>query len=159
MNKKLTRQDLGNWAQALDETNAPYSSKIQEENSFFVSQLNACSGEKLEEIRNSAESDYSDSQKGSKRWKHISWGSLAAGIGVNIVTGGTAGIVALVGGFAGMMYGGARSSKEDLNSNNSMHFVSQLDDVEKAIKQKSERNERLSQIESKLAASKAQNIS
>jgi hypothetical protein len=137
MNKKLTRQDLGNWAKSLDAENAPYSSRVQEENSFFVSQLEAYNGEQLEEIRSAAQSDSTKGDKEAKKWKHISWGSIAAGIGVNLATGGTAGIVALVGGVAGMMYGGSRSTKEELSSNNSKHFVSQLDDVAQAINQKS----------------------
>jgi len=136
MNKKLSRQELEQWAKTLDEENSPYSSQIHAENSFFMSQLSARPGETYDDIRQMAEKDSSEKQHEAKKWKNASWGSLGVGIGVNLVTGGAVGLAALVGGFAGMLYSSSRASKDEIQGHEGQHFVVQLDDVAKELEKK-----------------------
>ena len=140
MSEELSRKDLVEWAEELDAMNSPYSSQVQAENQFFVSQLENREGDELSDIRDKALQDNSKCQSESKKWKHVGWGTIAAGIGLNVVTGGTVGLVALVGGFAGMMYGSSRSTKEEQRAMEAEHFVIQLDDVADAISRTSENN-------------------
>ncbi|MBF0263780.1 MAG: hypothetical protein HQL46_00780 [Gammaproteobacteria bacterium] len=136
MTKKLTRQELEQWARTLDEENAPYSSQIQAENSFFVNQLTTRPGDTYEDIRTEAEKDFTEKKVEAKKWKNASWGSLGVGIGVNLVTGGAVGLAALVGGFAGMLYSSSRASKDEIQGHEGEHFVVQLDDVAKDLEKK-----------------------
>jgi len=147
MGEKLNREDLTEWAETLDAVNAPYSSQVQAENYFFVTQLEKREGTEIDEIIDAAQQDSRKSQHESKKWKNISWGSLAAGIGINIFSGGTVGLAALVGGFAGMMYGGSRSSKEQQNVAEGEHFITQLNDVGVAIERDSDRAEQPSAVD------------
>ena len=81
MADQLSREELSNWAEALDAETAPYSSQVHAENHFFVSQLEKRAGDEFGEIRDTAQQDSSRSEHESKKWKHLSWGSVAAGIG------------------------------------------------------------------------------
>jgi len=137
MSKQLRREGLKAWAETLDAVNAPYSSQVQAENHFFVSQLQKRKGTELAEIRQKAQEDSSKSQKESKKWTRFGWGTIATGVGVSIFSSGTVGMVALAGGLAGMLYGGSRSTKEQQNAAEGEHFVIQLDDVAESIERDS----------------------